>query len=911
MALSALMGRRNQAWSWTTLFALLLNLTVPLAVVTPAAAASPAANLDQCANGAAGSIVIACAGSGSGNDGWVNGNVGASKAHYAEGQGLPYRMRFSNLGTGSQTVVIEWDITKGGLHALDYLVSYDFSPNSAGNNPCSGVTGTFCGPGTPPGPTDTRAIPVDAAAPPAHQAAGVFSMWGATINSVDLYSPTAVSFSGDQSRQIAITFTPSQGVTNPVLAWAGHIASQVDWGIGTGAGAISGSPYHTRLISLNGSGGNQDRSLAASAVATSYIETVKVTDPANNTTAFGFNVGGGSGTGFVPEGFDLNGVTTNGVNRHLTGPLYAASYTDTETPLSSWALQSLNCPTALNGSSATYSGSTANITLKPGDTLVCTFTNKLQQPALSLSKTASPTTYSTLGQVISYSYVVTNTGNVTLAGPVTVTDDKATVSCPAGGLAPGASTTCTASYTITQADLDGGSVTNHATAHANGTDSNPDQATVNALSPSLTVTKAANPVGPVNAGDKIGFDISVSNSSTAGTATNVQISDQLPAGLNWSINPSISGLSISTGGLLSGNLGNLAPGANVIIHVEATTSSANCGPVTNLSATATPGNGSAASSGSASVTVNCPDVTVVKTADSATVKAGDTAAFTIVVSNIGSGTAKNATVSDQLPAGITWAINPAVTGCSISSGVLNCSLGDLAAGASVTIHISGVPSSVNCGTLTNTATISAANEPANATGNNSSTAVITVQCPVNVSGSYPTATTCQQFIGNTVQPQENGQYAVKQSKISQTNPGVIFYYSRWTPLNSTASIDQLIEGTNGSIAGFGTTMTVQSVTLYKAADCSAAPGTVALQSVSFVDSQWGTQTDKNGIRLTGLQVNLEYVVGVKYSVSSLTGATAPTPTTGSYPNIVFQFQTRDNTSAVVAKDANGFNLTKK
>ena len=85
----------------------------------------------------------------------------------------------------------------------------------------------------------------------------------------------------------------------------------------------------------------------------------------------------------------------------------------------------------------------------------------VQSRALTLVKTATPATYDAVGDVISYSYVVKNTGNVTLAGPVTVTDDKATVTCPAGGLAPGASMTCTASYTITQGDLDAGSVTQH------------------------------------------------------------------------------------------------------------------------------------------------------------------------------------------------------------------------------------------------------------------------------------------------------------------------------------------------------------------------------------------------------------------------------------------------------------------
>ena len=56
--------------------------------------------------------------------------------------------------------------------------------------------------------------------------------------------------------------------------------------------------------------------------------------------------------------------------------------------------------------------------------------------ALTLVKTATPATYDAVGDVISYSYTLSNSGNVTLAGPVTVTDDKVTVSCPAGGLAP-------------------------------------------------------------------------------------------------------------------------------------------------------------------------------------------------------------------------------------------------------------------------------------------------------------------------------------------------------------------------------------------------------------------------------------------------------------------------------------------
>src|SRR5262249_19782544 len=74
----------------------------------------------------------------------------------------------------------------------------------------------------------------------------------------------------------------------------------------------------------------------------------------------------------------------------------------------------------------------------------------VQVRALTLVKSATPTTFDGAGNVVAYSYLVTNAGNVTLAGPVTVSDDRVTVTCPTGGLAPAASITCTGSYTVTQ-----------------------------------------------------------------------------------------------------------------------------------------------------------------------------------------------------------------------------------------------------------------------------------------------------------------------------------------------------------------------------------------------------------------------------------------------------------------------------
>ncbi|MGD9049992.1 MAG: hypothetical protein PVF77_18205, partial [Anaerolineae bacterium] len=99
----------------------------------------------------------------------------------------------------------------------------------------------------------------------------------------------------------------------------------------------------------------------------------------------------------------------------------------------------------------------------------------IRDPALAIQISASPTTYHEVGDVIQYIYLVTNTGNVTISS-VSIDDDLADdESCPAGDLAPDDSLTCTASYTITQADVDAGSVTN--VAFATGRDPNTDPVT--------------------------------------------------------------------------------------------------------------------------------------------------------------------------------------------------------------------------------------------------------------------------------------------------------------------------------------------------------------------------------------------------------------------------------------------------
>jgi len=119
---------------------------------------------------------------------------------------------------------------------------------------------------------------------------------------------------------------------------------------------------------------------------------------------------------------------------------------------------------------------------------------------LSLSKTSTTTNYSNSGDVINYDYLVTNTGTTTITG-IGVTDNLVPdVSCTETTLQPGDSETCTGSYTVSESDVESGSVTN--TAYATGTDPSDNSVTSSTSSatvPSTYTTTGTNPSSPTGA----------------------------------------------------------------------------------------------------------------------------------------------------------------------------------------------------------------------------------------------------------------------------------------------------------------------------------------------------------------------------------------------------------------------------
>jgi uncharacterized repeat protein (TIGR01451 family) len=112
------------------------------------------------------------------------------------------------------------------------------------------------------------------------------------------------------------------------------------------------------------------------------------------------------------------------------------------------------------------------VTTSVGTCTSCDPSNPVANPSLTLDKKAGMPIdvnhdgVTDAGDTITYTFLVTNTGNV-VDTEVTINDPKLTgVSCPQSTLAPGASETCVSSspYTITPADVAAGQVTNTASA---------------------------------------------------------------------------------------------------------------------------------------------------------------------------------------------------------------------------------------------------------------------------------------------------------------------------------------------------------------------------------------------------------------------------------------------------------------
>ena len=175
-----------------------------------------------------------------------------------------------------------------------------------------------------------------------------------------------------------MTFTTTSD--NVMLAWGGHISTSPDWDGDPTAVTIPGSPYHMRVLASSGGGGNQDRSLSASAILTAdptiTINKVLVDGVGADAGLFNLEIDGATAGGASDVG---NGGTSGAV----TVP--AGTYTIGESAGTGTNLA--NYMTVISGACA----ADGTVTVAADENVVCTITNTRLTRTLRLAKSLSPT----------------------------------------------------------------------------------------------------------------------------------------------------------------------------------------------------------------------------------------------------------------------------------------------------------------------------------------------------------------------------------------------------------------------------------------------------------------------------------------------------------------------------------------
>jgi uncharacterized repeat protein (TIGR01451 family) len=300
-------------------------------------------------------------------------------------------------------------------------------------------------------------------------------------------------------------------------------------------------------------------------------------------------------------------------------------------------------------------------------------------PALTLVASAAAPSSTSAGGSIGFSFLITNIGNVDLT-EIAISEPQldAPAECALTTLSPEATTTCTGTHTLTQAEVDAGVVTSESI--ATGTPAL--GAAVSSPAAQTSTSIAANALLNVDqvrtdsstsliVGSVLEYSITATNAGNV-TLTNAIISDALiPALVCAPTQPAL-----------------LAPGATLVCTgtYAITTENVSAGQVVNTAtASAAPPSGPPAT-GTDSVTTLIPraDLAVLKTVNSANPNVGEEAIFTLVVTNNGPDTATGVTVTDVLPAGYTLVTANATQGAFVTP---NWTVGTLSLNASASLSL--------------------------------------------------------------------------------------------------------------------------------------------------------------------------------------------------------------------------------
>ena len=236
----------------------------------------------------------------------------------------------------------------------------------------------------------------------------------------------------------------------------------------------------------------------------------------------------------------------------------------------------------------------------------------------------------------------------------------------------------------------------------------------------------------------------------ASAMTGLAIADNFPAGLVVATSPASSSTGcgalvfapVANATALSATGGSVAPASTctLVVQVVAATGGAyvNTIPVGSVTSVSSGSNNAAVS---ATLSVSAPDLRLTKSGSASFYKGQTTGAtFVLDVTNTGSGASTGAvTVVDTLPTGLLPVSGTGTGwGCTVAGQTFTCSRGDALAPntAYPSINLTVTVDSSAPASLTNTASVSGGGEPAGNAGNNSASFNVQVLSPVTVAKAF-------------------------------------------------------------------------------------------------------------------------------------------------------------------------------
>ncbi len=464
-----------------------------------------------------------------------------------------------------------------------------------------------------------------------------------------------------------------------------------------------------------------------------------------------------------------------------------------------------------------------------------------------------------------YTLTVTNNGPETATGVVatdvlpagltyvsssvtqgTVSESGGTVTASIGTLALGASANVTINVTADASTS--GTVINNASITGDQFDVDASNNTTNeptTVTPvvDLSITKSDNP-DPVDSGATLAYTIVVTNNGPS-TATGVVMTDTLPAGVTFTSASTTNGTVGAAGNIVTANLGTLASGASATILVNVRVDDSTLGSILNTAVvTANETELNLANNTANEPTLVNPlvDVSVVKSDDIDPVSAGSQLTYTLVVSNSGPSTATGVTLTDILPAGVSFSSGSATQGSvSESMGTITATLGTLASGDSETITVVVDVADTTSGTILNTASVTT-NEPdsnlANNTANEPTTVVPVIDLEVTKSDN-PDPVNAGGTLTYTVLVTNNGPSPATNVMLTDALPGEVSFDSATPSQGTVSESGGTVTASLGSLAS-GASATVTII----ATVADSALGTIT-NTASVVATEMETNTANN------------------------------------------------------------------